>query len=67
MLEDQVIALHDTAGLHTDLDLGRVGIRGWSSSGTQAAAFAYLDRPAMRQRFLVLESGDERDQRRRGA
>jgi dipeptidyl-peptidase-4 len=43
-LEDQVAALHAVAGQRTDLDLGRVGIRGWSYGGTLAAA-AVLRRP----------------------
>ncbi|MFI0941448.1 prolyl oligopeptidase family serine peptidase [Streptomyces sp. NPDC021020] len=43
-LADQVAALHATAGRHPELDLGRVGIRGWSFGGTLAAA-AVLRRP----------------------
>jgi dipeptidyl-peptidase 4 len=43
-VEDQVTALH-AAGAHCpDLDLSRVGIRGWSYGGTLAAA-AVLRRP----------------------
>jgi dipeptidyl-peptidase-4 len=37
-LEDQVIALRAAAEHCPDLDLGRVGIRGWSYGGTLAAA-----------------------------
>ena len=37
-LEDQVTALHAAAGHCPDLDLSRVGIRGWSYGGTLAAA-----------------------------
>jgi dipeptidyl-peptidase-4 len=37
-LEDQVIALRAAAEQYPDLDLGRVGIRGWSYGGTLAAA-----------------------------
>ncbi|MEU4229213.1 prolyl oligopeptidase family serine peptidase [Nonomuraea sp. NPDC026600] len=37
-LEDQVVALRAAAGHCPDLDLGRVGIRGWSYGGTLAAA-----------------------------
>ncbi|WP_030908625.1 S9 family peptidase [Streptomyces sp. NRRL F-5126] len=44
VLEDQVTALHEAARLFPDLDLGRVGIRGWSYSGS-LAAFAVLHRP----------------------
>jgi dipeptidyl-peptidase-4 len=43
-LEDQVIALHAAAERYPDLDLDRVGIRGWSYGGTLAAA-AVLRRP----------------------
>ncbi len=43
-LADQVAALHATAERRPELDLGRVGIRGWSFSGTLAAA-AVLRRP----------------------
>ena len=43
-LEDQVTALHEAARLHPELDLERVGIRGWSFGGTLAAA-AVLRRP----------------------
>jgi dipeptidyl-peptidase-4 len=44
-LDDQVTALHATAERHPGLlDLDRVGIRGWSFSGTLAAA-AVLRRP----------------------
>jgi dipeptidyl-peptidase-4 len=42
-LEDQVAALHALAGSHP-LDLGRVGIRGWSYGG-YLAALAALRRP----------------------
>ncbi|MBP0460554.1 S9 family peptidase [Streptomyces montanisoli] len=44
VLEDQVTALHEAAGHFPDLDLGRVGIRGWSYSGS-LAAFAVMHRP----------------------
>jgi dipeptidyl-peptidase-4 len=43
-LEDQVAALEAAAREHPELDLGRVGIRGWSFSGSLAAA-AVLRRP----------------------
>lgn len=43
-LGDQVAALHATAERHPELDLGRVGIRGWSFGGILAAA-AVLRRP----------------------
>ena len=44
VLEDQVDALHAVAEQFTDLDLGRVGIRGWSFGG-YLAALAVLRRP----------------------
>jgi dipeptidyl-peptidase-4 len=44
VLDDQVAALHEAARRHPDLDLGRVGIRGWSFSGSLATA-AVLRRP----------------------
>ncbi len=43
-LEDQVTALHAAADAHRDLDLGRVGIRGWSFGGF-LSALAVLRRP----------------------
>ncbi|WP_407640284.1 S9 family peptidase [Actinacidiphila rubida] len=43
-LDDQVTALHAAAAHCPDLDLERVGIRGWSYGGTLAAA-AVLRRP----------------------
>ncbi|MEU6257048.1 prolyl oligopeptidase family serine peptidase [Streptomyces sp. NPDC047043] len=43
-LDDQVTALHETARRHPDLDLRRVGIRGWSFGGSLATA-AVLRRP----------------------
>jgi dipeptidyl-peptidase-4 len=43
-LQDQVTALHAAAEQHPDLDLDRVGIRGWSYGGYLAAA-AVLRRP----------------------
>ncbi|MFE1411530.1 prolyl oligopeptidase family serine peptidase [Streptomyces sp. NPDC085524] len=43
-LEDQVAALHALGARHPDLDLGRVGIRGWSYGG-YLAAMAVLRRP----------------------
>jgi dipeptidyl-peptidase-4 len=44
VLEDQVDALHAVAAGHPDLDLARVGIRGWSFGG-YLAALAVLRRP----------------------
>jgi len=44
VLEDQVDALHQAAADYTDLDLGRVAIRGWSFGGF-LAALAVLRRP----------------------
>ena len=44
VIEDQVDALHAAAGRCPDLDLKRVGIRGWSYGGTLAAA-AVIRRP----------------------
>jgi dipeptidyl-peptidase-4 len=44
VLDDQVDALHALAAGHPDLDLGRVGIRGWSFGG-YLAALAVLRRP----------------------
>ncbi len=44
VLADQVAALHALAALYPDLDLGRVGITGWSFGG-YLAALAVLDRP----------------------
>jgi len=44
VLEDQVTALHEAARQHPDLDLDRVGIRGWSFGGS-LAALAVLRRP----------------------
>jgi dipeptidyl-peptidase-4 len=44
VLEDQVDALHAAAGHCADLDLSRVGIRGWSFGG-YLAALAVLRRP----------------------
>jgi dipeptidyl-peptidase-4 len=44
VLDDQVAALQEAACLHPDLDLRRVGIRGWSFSGS-LAALAVLRRP----------------------
>ncbi|MFG2994207.1 prolyl oligopeptidase family serine peptidase [Streptomyces sp. NPDC048257] len=43
-LDDQVAALHALAARHTDLDLGRVGVRGWSYGG-YLSAMAVLRRP----------------------
>jgi dipeptidyl-peptidase 4 len=43
-LEDQVEALHAAGAAHPDLDLTRVGIRGWSHGG-YLAALAVLRRP----------------------
>jgi dipeptidyl-peptidase-4 len=44
VLDDQVTALHAAAERCADLDLGRVGIRGWSFGG-HLAALAVLRRP----------------------
>jgi dipeptidyl-peptidase-4 len=44
VLDDQVDALHAAAEIEPDLDLGRVGIRGWSFGGW-LAALAVLRRP----------------------
>lgn len=44
VLDDQVSALHEAARLYPDLDLRRVGIRGWSFGGS-LAALAVLRRP----------------------
>ena len=44
VLDDQVAALHALADQHSDLDLGRVGITGWSFGG-YLSALAVLDRP----------------------
>ncbi|HEY0870599.1 MAG TPA: prolyl oligopeptidase family serine peptidase, partial [Acidothermaceae bacterium] len=44
VLEDQIDALHAVAADHSDLDLTRVGIRGWSFGG-YLAALAVLRRP----------------------
>lgn len=44
VLDDQVAALQDLAGQRPELDLGRVGIRGWSFGG-YLAALAVLRRP----------------------
>ncbi|MEV6306923.1 prolyl oligopeptidase family serine peptidase [Actinoplanes sp. NPDC051861] len=43
-LQDQVDALHAAAGRFGDLDLSKVGIRGWSAGG-YLAALAVLRRP----------------------
>ncbi|MFC3739182.1 prolyl oligopeptidase family serine peptidase [Paractinoplanes deccanensis] len=44
LVEDQVEALRTVAALYPELDLSRVGIRGWSAGGT-LAALAVLRRP----------------------
>ena len=44
VLEDQLTALAELADLHPQLDLSRVGIRGWSFGG-YLAALAVLRRP----------------------
>ncbi|MEU4240166.1 prolyl oligopeptidase family serine peptidase [Actinoplanes sp. NPDC026619] len=44
LLEDQVAALQSVAADHPELDLTRVGIRGWSAGG-YLAALAVLRRP----------------------
>ena len=44
VLEDQIDALHAAARAYPDLDLARVGIRGWSFGGF-LAALAVLRRP----------------------
>ena len=43
-VDDQILALHQAAAAYPDLDLGRVGIRGWSFGGSLALA-AVLRRP----------------------
>nr|WSW43113.1 prolyl oligopeptidase family serine peptidase [Streptomyces sp. NBC_01001] len=43
-LDDQVAALHALGERHPDLDLGRVGVRGWSYGG-YLSAMAVLRRP----------------------
>jgi dipeptidyl-peptidase-4 len=43
-IDDQVTAVREAARLRPELDLGRVGIRGWSYGGSLAAA-AVLARP----------------------
>jgi dipeptidyl-peptidase-4 len=44
LLEDQIEALHAVAAAHPEIDLSRVGIRGWSAGG-YLAALAVLRRP----------------------
>jgi dipeptidyl-peptidase-4 len=44
LLEDQIEALQAVAALHPEIDLNRVGIRGWSAGG-YLAALAVLRRP----------------------
>ncbi|MGK5681864.1 prolyl oligopeptidase family serine peptidase [Actinoplanes sp. URMC 104] len=44
LLDDQIEALETVAALYPELDLGRVGIRGWSAGG-YLAALAVLRRP----------------------
>ena len=44
VLADQVTAVQEAARLHPELDLGRVGIRGWSFGGS-LPALAVLRRP----------------------
>jgi dipeptidyl-peptidase-4 len=44
VLDDQVSAVHEAARLHPELDLSRVGIRGWSFGGALATV-AVLRRP----------------------
>ncbi|WP_369076896.1 S9 family peptidase [Paractinoplanes abujensis] len=44
LLEDQIVALETVAGLYPELDVNRVGIRGWSAGG-YLAALAVLRRP----------------------
>lgn len=44
VLDDQVAALHAAAAAYPDLDLSRVGVRGWSFGG-YLAALAVLRRP----------------------
>ncbi|MFJ6084883.1 prolyl oligopeptidase family serine peptidase [Streptomyces sp. NPDC092369] len=43
-VEDQVTAVREAGRLHPELDLGRVGVRGWSFGGSLAVA-AVLRRP----------------------
>jgi dipeptidyl-peptidase-4 len=44
VLDDQITALRETAGTHPEMDLARVGIRGWSFAGSLALV-AVLRRP----------------------
>ncbi|MDY7088405.1 MAG: prolyl oligopeptidase family serine peptidase [Actinomycetota bacterium] len=44
LVDDQITALETVAGLYPELDLDRVGIRGWSAGG-YLAALAVLRRP----------------------
>jgi dipeptidyl-peptidase-4 len=44
VIEDQVTAVREAGRLHEDLDMERVGIRGWSFAGA-LAALAVLRRP----------------------
>jgi dipeptidyl-peptidase-4 len=44
VLDDQVAAVQEAGRVHPELDLGRVGIRGWSFGGS-LAALAVLRRP----------------------
>lgn len=48
VLEDQIAALHGIADKHTELDLKRVGIRGWSFGG-YLAAYAVVRHPEVFQ------------------
>ena len=43
-LEDQIVALHEAARRYPQMDVSRVGIRGWSFGGT-LAAMAVLRKP----------------------
>src|SRR6185295_2352585 len=43
-LDDQVTALHALAASHPEMDLGRVGVTGWSFGG-YLAALAVMKRP----------------------
>jgi dipeptidyl-peptidase-4 len=52
ILTDQVDALHDLAAKHPDLDLSRVGIRGWSFGGW-LSALAALRRPDVYRAAVV--------------
>jgi dipeptidyl-peptidase 4 len=60
VLRDQVAAVQEAARLYPDLDLGRVGIRGWSFGGS-LAVWAVLHRPDVFQ--VALAGAGVTDQR----